>query len=91
MSYQWEIADHRLKASPYSIESVGVFGHSAVDAVDLLGEIREVKFRFGLDQLVKPVGNHPVFYLHCPDGADARGMIVGGFDVDGYEIVYFAA
>ncbi len=71
MRHEREPSYESVKLSPHNIECGGILGHGFVDAMNLLGEIAEVVFRFGFDQLVKTVGDYAVFNLHGSDRADA--------------------
>lgn len=80
-----EMAAH---VAPHGIVCAGIFSIFPEYAVNLLGEITEIKLRFRLNERIVLIGDYTVLHLYRPDGTNARRMIVCGLDIDCYEIIH---
>ncbi len=88
VGHERQIACHGFDILPYAVERACVLRVAWPDAMDVLREVAEVEVRLGLHEFIESVGYHSVDYFHRSNGTYGAGIVIGGLDIYGHEIIH---
>ena len=85
--HQRQALDYRINFLPHIRKNRGVVGVPGAEAMYTPAE-PAVVLRFRMHQAVESVRHFPISNDHDTHAADAAGLLVGSFEVDGGEIIH---